>query len=204
MKAANEVTDETCMSPPRPVVPRSSTPATSDAKRMQRVQWMQRVMIVLISGPTFLSSTALFNAAENKQINTPSDVSIHEKSVLYDEAFQADLRQFIYRSSSEQNWIKPCKKKLSGKGKTGLVCLTRAREMVETSKNPKLNHRFPVKLMSVNRLRSLPKAIDWSCRSHSPPWSQMGQSRGWLTNRNSMTPSRALRVMSELVLMRQP
>merc|ERR1719480_298572 len=31
----------------------------------------------------------------------------------------------------------------------------------------------------------------WSWRSHSPPWSQMGQSRGWLTRRNSITPSLA-------------
>src|SRR5262245_17221778 len=31
----------------------------------------------------------------------------------------------------------------------------------------------------------------WSCRSHSPPWSQIGQSRGWLMSRNSITPSRA-------------
>src|ERR1700704_3428177 len=31
----------------------------------------------------------------------------------------------------------------------------------------------------------------WSCRSHSPPWSQIGQSSGWLMSRNSITPSRA-------------
>src|SRR5262249_31335726 len=31
----------------------------------------------------------------------------------------------------------------------------------------------------------------WSCRSHSPPWSQIGQSSGWLISRNSITPSRA-------------
>ena len=35
-------------------------------------------------------------------------------------------------------------------------------------------------------------------------WSQIGQSKGWLTRRNSMTPSLALRVKSELVLMCQP
>ena len=28
-----------------------------------------------------------------------------------------------------------------------------------------------------------------TCRSHSPPWSQMGQSSGWLASRNSITPS---------------
>ena len=46
------------MSSPRPVAPSSGTPATSAAKRTQRVQWMQRVMIVLTSGPMYLSSTA--------------------------------------------------------------------------------------------------------------------------------------------------
>lgn len=76
---------------PLPVVPRSSTPATSLAKlqqhtgrcsrhllvegdfyrstnqieafknyRTQRVHWIQRVMMVLMRGPMFLSSTALF------------------------------------------------------------------------------------------------------------------------------------------------
>ena len=48
---------------------------------------------------------------------------------------------------------------------------------------------FPENSLSTKRLRSLPKAMDWSCRSHSPPWSQMGQSRGWFTSRNSITPS---------------
>jgi hypothetical protein len=32
----------------------------------------------------------------------------------------------------------------------------------------------------------------------------MGQSNGWFTKRNSITPSRALRVRSEFVLIRQP
>jgi len=49
----------TCISFPRPVVPRSSIPATSEAKRMQRVQWIHRVIIVFINGPISLSSTAL-------------------------------------------------------------------------------------------------------------------------------------------------
>src|ERR1041384_3884142 len=40
----------------------------------------------------------------------------------------------------------------------------------------------------------------WSCRSHSPPWSQIGQSSGWLISRNSITPSRALRTIGDLVL----
>jgi len=112
----------TCISFPRPVVPRSSIPATSEAKRMQRVQWIHRVIIVFINGPISLSSTAL----------------------------------------------------------------------------------LPENFMSSKRLLSLPKAMLWSWRSHSPPWSQMGQSRGWFTNRNSITPSRALRVISEFVLTRHP
>jgi hypothetical protein len=33
-------------------------------------------------------------------------------------------------------------------------------------------------------------AKSWSL--HSPAWSQIGQSRGWLTSRNSITPARAL------------
>src|ERR1700674_2991325 len=40
----------------------------------------------------------------------------------------------------------------------------------------------------------------WSCRSHSPPWSQIGQSSGWLMSRNSSTPSRAFFTMGVLVL----
>ena len=43
---------------PRPMAPISSTPAISSAKRTQRVQWMQRVMIVLTSGPMCFSVTA--------------------------------------------------------------------------------------------------------------------------------------------------
>src|SRR5271156_1569616 len=41
--------------------------------------------------------------------------------------------------------------------------------------------------------------MDWSCRSHSPPWSQIGQSSGWLISKNSITPSRALRTIGERV-----
>mmetsp|Transcript_256 Transcript_256/g.543 ORF Transcript_256/g.543 Transcript_256/m.543 type:complete len:220 (-) Transcript_256:555-1214(-) len=50
--------------PPRPVTPRSCTPATSVAKRTQRVQWMHRVMTVLTRGPRFLSSTARFSSTK--------------------------------------------------------------------------------------------------------------------------------------------
>src|SRR5271166_5116222 len=39
----------------------------------------------------------------------------------------------------------------------------------------------------------------WSCRSHSPPWSQIGQSSGWLMSRNSITPRRPLRTIGEFV-----
>lgn len=51
----------TCISEPRPVVPRSSTPATSEAKRIHLVQCIQRVIIVFTRGPISLSSTALEN-----------------------------------------------------------------------------------------------------------------------------------------------
>src|SRR6185437_14963091 len=40
----------------------------------------------------------------------------------------------------------------------------------------------------------------WSCKSHSPPWSQIGQSSGWLISRNSITPSRAFFTIGVLVL----
>src|SRR5689334_6968229 len=39
----------------------------------------------------------------------------------------------------------------------------------------------------------------WSCRSHSPPWSQIEQSSGWLMSRNSITPSRAFLTILVLV-----
>src|SRR6476659_2399212 len=39
----------------------------------------------------------------------------------------------------------------------------------------------------------------WSCKSHSPPWSQIGQSSGWLISRNSITPSRAFFTIGDLV-----
>ena len=49
----------TSMVPPLPLVPRSSTPATSLPNLTQRVQWIQRVMIVFTRGPIFLLETAL-------------------------------------------------------------------------------------------------------------------------------------------------
>ena len=42
----------------RPTAPIDGTPATSSAKRMHRVQWMHRVIVVLMSGPISLSGTA--------------------------------------------------------------------------------------------------------------------------------------------------
>ncbi len=42
---------------------------------------------------------------------------------------------------------------------------------------------------STKRLSPGPYDIVWSWRGHSPPLSQTGQSSGWLTSRNSRTPS---------------
>ena len=51
------------MCSPRSQAPSSDTPAISSMKRMQRVQWMQRVMWVEIRGPRYLSGTGrLFSA----------------------------------------------------------------------------------------------------------------------------------------------
>ena len=44
----------------------------------------------------------------------------------------------------------------------------------------------------------------WSCKSHSPPWSQIGQSSGWLISRNSITPWRALRTIGVSVKISWP
>ena len=46
------------MSSPRPMAPMSDVPQISAVKRTQRVQWMQRVISVLTSGPIYLFSTA--------------------------------------------------------------------------------------------------------------------------------------------------
>ena len=45
---------------PAPHATPRGAPAISVAKRTQRVQWMQRVMTVLTSGPRFLSLTERF------------------------------------------------------------------------------------------------------------------------------------------------
>ncbi len=44
----------------------------------------------------------------------------------------------------------------------------------------------------------------WSCRSHSPPWSQIGQSSGWFSSRNSITPLRAFLTTGVSVLITMP
>ena len=45
----------------------SPVPATSAVKRTQRVQWMQRFMEVLTSGPIYLSSTARLFSAKREE-----------------------------------------------------------------------------------------------------------------------------------------
>ena len=45
---------------PKDALGSQRAPATSVANRTQRVQWMQRVMTVLTSGPRFLSCTLRF------------------------------------------------------------------------------------------------------------------------------------------------
>jgi hypothetical protein len=47
---------------PLPIMPSSMMPASSWPKRTQRVQWMQRVMSVEMSGPRFLFSTTRFSS----------------------------------------------------------------------------------------------------------------------------------------------
>ncbi len=48
---------------PRPAMPSSITPAISCPKRTHRVQWMQRVMSVEMSGPRFLLTTTRFSSS---------------------------------------------------------------------------------------------------------------------------------------------
>ena len=54
-------------------------------------------------------------------------------------------------------------------------------------------------LFSKKRVLSEPNDIAWSCKSHSPPWSHIGQSKGWLIKRNSITPLRASWTIFEFV-----
>jgi hypothetical protein len=52
------------------------------------------------------------------------------------------------------------------------------------------------RLASVYRLSPGPNASAWSCRGHSPPRSQIGQSSGWFNNRNSRFATWASRAVS--------
>ena len=51
------------------MAPSSATPATSAAKRTQRVHWMQRFIEVLTSGPIYLSSTARLFSCEAVRVD---------------------------------------------------------------------------------------------------------------------------------------
>ncbi len=48
------------------------------------------------------------------------------------------------------------------------------------------------RLSTVNRDSGRPTLIAWFCRGHSPPLSHTGQSSGWFSSKNSMTPSWAI------------
>ena len=56
-----------------------------------------------------------------------------------------------------------------------------------------------VRLASSMREKSAPKANARSWSWHSPPSSHTGQSSGWLTSRNSITPLRAVTASGEVV-----
>ena len=58
----------TFMFSPRPIMPSSWKPAISSVKRMQRVQWMQRVMSVAMSGPRFSSGTDALALVEARDV----------------------------------------------------------------------------------------------------------------------------------------
>ncbi len=45
--------------------------------------------------------------------------------------------------------------------------------------------------VSTKRLFPVPCSTAYSCRRHSPAWSQIGQSSGWLMRKNSIIASRA-------------
>ncbi len=51
---------------------------------------------------------------------------------------------------------------------------------------------------------SRPKPIARSCSSHSPPWSQIGQSSGWLISRNSIVAFWAAMARGDLVKIFMP
>ncbi len=55
-----------------------------------------------------------------------------------------------------------------------------------------------VRFFSWNRLVGAPLLIAWFCSGHSPPLSQIGQSRGWLMSRNSIIPACAFAATGEV------
>ncbi len=57
-----------------------------------------------------------------------------------------------------------------------------------------VNTRFA----STIRLSAAPLAMVWFCSGHSPPLSQMGQSSGWLSSRNSRLPRCAFSATGEV------
>lgn len=154
--------------------------------RTQRVHWMQRVIMVLMSGPIFLSSTALF----------PSDKRLRSDPNCMDWSW----KPIAIRNGSifAYKLIKLCK-------------ILMNMHVIIVKKNLKKKKKTwegggHVKNSNLcKELSGMPGALVWrniimelvylctlctsTWRSHSPPWSQMGQSSGWLANRNSITPS---------------
>lgn len=153
--------------------------------RTQRVHWMQRVIMVLMSGPIFLSSTALFSS-DKRLRSDPNCMDWSWKPIA--------IRHgsiFAYKS------IKLCKILMN------VLVNHRWRESKNDSREDEVKNSARNCAESHILLRGRPGALAWrsmimelglklcTCtwRSHSPPWSQMGQSSGWLANRNSITPS---------------
>ena len=100
------------------------------------------------------------------------------------------LKIWLWNGGSKVLWI--CEFIFSSSCRLDLSRFLEQRLVIEVWQLPYIQpllYLFPENLSSTNLLLSLPKAIDWSWRSHSPPWSQMGQSSGWFTNKNSITPS---------------
>jgi hypothetical protein len=73
------------------------------------------------------------------------------------------------------------------------------RSSSKTTCGPRSTALRPCCLSSSKRLYGRPWASEYSCSRHSPAWSQMGQSRGWLMSRNSIIPARASSTWGERV-----
>lgn len=127
--------------------------------RTQRVHWMQRVIMVLMSGPIFLSSTALF----------PSDKRLRSDPNCMDWSWKPTAIRHGSMWHGEE--LQP----LQGTEQSRVFCLAGC---LGTGMDER-DYGAGIEVLHINRT--------W--RSHSPPWSQMGQSSGWLANRNSITPS---------------